>query len=187
MQKARKNKGFTLIEVMVALAIMVSLLSLSLSYSRRGGDQIKIFRERARVMQEIARARSLATNLFKEPDEKVCGYGVEIENANTITLFKDLSTSPDRCQGNDQLLSGSDERIDSYTLDQAVEFALIPSSGKTIFFLPPKPDIYFDGERAGEAPNFISEETITLQLVSNPDQEAVVSVNLLGQISTEDE
>lgn len=174
-------KAFTLIEVMVAIGIMVSLLSISLGYSRRGGEQIILFKERARVMQEIARARSLTASLFKEEGEKVCGYGIYIEDQRTFTIFKDLPTENDVCEGNNKLFGPVEdsERVDTYTLDPQVEFRQ-ESADTTILFFPPKPDLYFDGNLAA-AGN--SEREITIELISTNDTLSV-SVNQLGQISS---
>ncbi|MEZ4156827.1 MAG: hypothetical protein R3B52_02565 [Candidatus Paceibacterota bacterium] len=166
---------------MVAIGIMVSLLSISLGYSRRGGEQIILFKERARVMQEIARARSLTATLFKEEGEKVCGYGIYIVDQRTFTVFKDLPTTNDECNGNNKLFGPveASEELDTFTLDPQVEIRQ-ESTDTTILFLPPKPDLYFDGNIAA-AGN--SEREITLELISTGDTLSV-SVNQLGQISS---
>jgi prepilin-type N-terminal cleavage/methylation domain-containing protein len=180
------KKAFTLIEIMVALAIMISLLGLSLTYSQRGAKQLTLFKERARVMQEVSRARSLTATLFKEGGEKICGYGIEVPSASPsgvrdkMILFKDLSTSQDKCIGNDQEYSGTDEVVEIITLDPSVKFCT--PSDRTIFFLPPKPDLYFNGTQAG-ANN--SEAELTVCLIIDEDETATITVNILGQISSE--
>lgn len=191
----RKNQGFTLIEVMVALTIMVTLLAISLSYSQRGTRQIALFRERARVIQEISRARSLTATLFRERDEKICGYGVHFgrENPagpiNKITIYKDIPPNPDSCpiqsQPGDQEFN-SGEAIDEIVLDRAVYFCTAPTD---IFFLPPKPDLFFNGIKAlpdeSNGNTTTVEVTIELCLVEHPSQKSTITVNLLGQISSE--
>ncbi|MDP3880995.1 MAG: type II secretion system protein [bacterium] len=195
----RKNQGFTLIEVMVALSIMVMLLGLSLTYSQRGSRQIILFKERARVMQEIARARSLTATLFKEKGEKICGYGAYItkENPsdpdNKLILYKDLPLDGETCtiqQNSSDQEYDSGEAIDEFVLDPNVYFCSDPSEATDIFFLPPKPDLFFDGVKALPDPdlnggNTTEQTEISICLTEDPSQKSTITVNLLGQISSE--
>ena len=194
--KLQASKGFTLIEVMVALSIMVMLLGLSLTYSQRGSRQIILFKERARVMQEIARARSLTATLFKEDGERICGYGVHIKSEETsgpinmLILYKDLPLDGETCtiqQNHSDQEYDTGEMVDEFVLDKNVYFCSAPTN---IFFLPPKPDIFFDGIKALpdedlNGGNTTVQAEIEICLTEDPSQKSTITVNLLGQISSE--
>ncbi|MDP2629313.1 MAG: type II secretion system protein [Candidatus Harrisonbacteria bacterium] len=180
----KNERAFTLIEILVILSIMTMLVGMTFTYSNRGGQQITLFREKARVMQEILRAKSLAITLYKETEERICGYGVHFPQAagiserRTIILFKDLPVD-DECS-EFPAYSGVSELIDEHTLPENIRFF---NPTETIFFQPPIPTIYFNGLKAGQS-EALSEARVELRLNDSNDS-TFITVNALGQVNAE--
>ena len=80
-----QRDGFTFIETLITMGILLMLTSILLLYNRSGERQIVLFKEKAGVVGLILKAKSLSLNTLII-DEPICGYGVHFEN-NSYILF----------------------------------------------------------------------------------------------------
>ncbi|MDP3052941.1 MAG: prepilin-type N-terminal cleavage/methylation domain-containing protein [bacterium] len=167
------NKGFTIIEMLVVISIMVLLTSLLILYSRTGENQIILFRDQARLIAALNRAKSLSAQLFSAP-EPPCSFGVHFSQAeNNFLIFRDLAAD---CQNSDNIYTGAGELFEKYQLSPQVKFGDLTLTN--IVFIPPDPKTLIDND-----PDKI-EATITLQNL-NGNASLKVKVNNAGQITTQ--
>ncbi len=162
------SKGFGLIEILIMVGIMALLFTLAAGYTRRGSQQILLYREQAQLISEIARAKNLTLQRLQAEGEKVCGYGIAILSDSEYALFKN------NC--GDFSYSGESEIFEKITLEQTVKITE-PTTVRDILFLPPEPKVYFDGRKSS------GEVFITLGLPENIS--ARLTINSSGQIATQ--
>lgn len=169
MKKLDKQKGFGIAEILIMVGIMAILFSMTASYTRRGGQQITLYKEQAKVVGEIMRARALTTQRV-QGTEKICGYGITFINAKEMVLFKNLPTSGNTCT--DFNYSGATEDVEKITLDGAVEVTY--RNLTSLLFLPPELKVYFDGNLAS------GEGTITIGIPQQTSR--TITINSGGQV-----
>jgi len=173
----RDQCGYTLIELIVVVGIVMLLLGVGVGYTQKGGKQIVLFRDHAKLTQEILRARSFATQKLRPGQQTICGYGISIDVGNSqYTLFKDLPGGGG-CPGNGAIDNG--EVVETFTLDKAVGF--LEPNHPTFVFSPRDGFVYFGTRRAepGEDPVFIPLE------LKGAGQQLTLTVNYIGQVYTE--
>lgn len=146
------RSAFTLIEVLVVIAITSLLAGLILSYSSASRDRVALYVQQAKLSQTIARAKSLTVSTYNDPAVP-CGYGVHIDyGGGSYKLF-----SYDAAESS----SGSKQCKDIQVPDPALETEVVSEqlppnlvfeepdreSITDILFLPPNPDtwIWLDG------------------------------------------
>lgn len=122
--------GFTLIEMLVIISIILIFSTILIGYSREAGKQLLLVNNQANLVSLISRAKSLSIATFIEntalplspSDPKVCGYGVHIEKgAGEAFIFRDLaqdcSSGDNRFGSGDVKLTG---QLDIFKLDPVV-------------------------------------------------------------------
>lgn len=133
-----KKNGFGILEILIMVAIMAALFSMVATYTKRGGEQIQIFREQARFVSEFMRAKSLALQRI-QGTEKICGYGLSFLNEKEIVLFKN---TPIGNSCTNFAYDDSSEDVEKIKLEGNVE--ILNRTVTTMLFLPPEPKVYFD-------------------------------------------
>jgi len=169
-----KFSGFTLIELIVVLGVTVGLSAILITYSRTGERQIILFREQAKVINAVLRAKNLAIQAYAGGGGgiDVCGYGVNFQ-PNAVVIFKDLA--PD-CSSSDNRYSGdASELFESYQLNPLVQFSQMPISDAV--FIPPDLEVIFTPSGASEPLFVIS----TLDGAAN----VKIRINDAGQVTSE--
>jgi len=92
--------GFTLVEAIVVIGIMVILTAILLGYSRNSEKQIIFFKEESLLIGSILRAKGFAIETFQPeinpgvslPSRIICGWGVNFDRINNkYTVFADLA------------------------------------------------------------------------------------------------
>lgn len=183
------KRGFTLIELAVTLGIMVLLTSILIIYSRASEDQIILFKEQAKVINAIMRAKSLAIQTFAE-EGAACGYGIHIgyssgNKLNKLIIFKDLPTVSEDCIENgtytgDKIYTPTnpDELFKEDALDERLEFLGIP---RDIVFIPPDPEVIIN------ANPILPAMGIPIRIIDSPDPQpqVIIMVTNAGQITTQ--
>jgi prepilin-type N-terminal cleavage/methylation domain-containing protein len=139
----RNNKGFTLIEMITVLGVTALLSGLLLVYSRQGENFSLVLRTRTKVISDINRAKNLAIATKDWDGQQTCGYGVYFDvNNNRYIIFTDTSYD---CEGSNHLRVANND-VEIIPLPDKFEY--LSSNINQVFFLPPDPTIYFDGELA---------------------------------------
>ncbi|HEY5221337.1 MAG TPA: prepilin-type N-terminal cleavage/methylation domain-containing protein [Candidatus Paceibacterota bacterium] len=82
------KKGFTLIEILIVIAITAVLSGLAIGYSHVGQDQISLSIEESKVAQMILEAKELSIATYSQ-NNATCAYGVEFDFAtSSYSLFE---------------------------------------------------------------------------------------------------
>lgn len=172
MRRKEKNEGFSLIETLVAMGIVVILSGIVLAYNHSSDQRIVLFTEQAKVAGVLNRAKALALERYKGNNVSYCAFGVvfEASGSYSIVAVPAPASAAVPCIAGGSLPASSDA-IDSYTLDNRVSFTSLPPTGG-IFF---------------EAPylNTIQSGTIVLEVKNaSPAAEASVEVTSGGSITS---
>lgn len=81
------NKGFTLIEILIVLAITAVLSGLAIVYTHVGQNQISLSIEESKVAQLILEAKELSIATYSSNSD-TCAYGVAFDyTSSTYSLF----------------------------------------------------------------------------------------------------
>lgn len=166
------RRGFSLIEMLVVLAILVLLTSVLVLYNRSGERQILVLREKARLIGTLLRAKSLAINTFVE-DSPACGYGVHIDPPRYF-IFRDRAID---CRTSDHIYGASSDEIvpdAEASLPPLLSFSAVGASD--IVFVPPDPEVFLNGGTA------LTEAIISLSSADGASQ-ASVTITDAGQVS----
>jgi|GEM_PF-709086 prepilin-type N-terminal cleavage/methylation domain-containing protein len=83
-----KRNGFTLIEILVVLAITALLSSLAIIYTHVGQNQVSLSVEESKVAQFILEAKELSIATYST-SKTTCAYGVQFNYASsTYSIFQ---------------------------------------------------------------------------------------------------
>lgn len=168
------RRGFTLIETLVVLSVLTMMTSMLVLYNRTGERQILLLREKARLINTILRAKSLALTTVIE-DEPACGYGVHIES-DEYFMYRDIAID---CSTSDWMYNDASDDVVEGSL-VALDSALTISQRDIvdIVFVPPDPRVFLNG---GDA---LPQGTLVLR---SADQESnvTITINNAGQISAD--
>lgn len=169
-------RGFTLVEIVIVVGVLLVMSSLLMIYTRKGGKQIALYRDHATLNQQLLRARGFSMGKFRE-DELVCGYGVSImSGGKSYVVFKDLPANGTSCPGNSAY--EIDEKIDEFSTDP--EVSIVGYIASDIVFRPGLSGVYFDSVLALPG----DDARISLELEGSRQRMTLV-INHLGQMFTE--
>ena len=154
-RSASARSAFTLIEVLVVIAITSLLAGLILSYSSASRDRVALSVQQAKLAQTIVKAKSLTVSTYNDPVIP-CGYGIHINypnvelpdgaEPNTYTVFSyDLPDLPalSDCKNITDLNPEFETKVLTESIPANLTFAEPDSEAITdILFLPPNPDTW---------------------------------------------
>lgn len=170
------KKGFSLTELLVVFAVIGILSSGLVIYNRATERQIIIFKEQAKIMSAIQKAKSLALATFIQ-QEAPCGYGVHFAEPNIMIIFKELSPSGDaNCSDVDNIYTSNAENFEEINLDKVVKFSSLEL--KDVVFTPPEPKVFIDGTDTR------NEALIKIKTTDNKG-EKIIKVTNAGQITAQ--
>jgi len=167
-------KAFTIIEMLVIIGVLSLMSSILILYSRRAEQYVVLFKEQAKVINILSRAKALSISTYSR-SEVPCGYGVHFEAPRTFLIFKDLPVNSN-CSSADKKYSDStsSELVESFQLDSRVLFDSLSLSD--ILFIPPDPKVVITPSQ--------DEATVVLKTIDG-SKSATIRVNSAGQITTE--
>lgn len=172
------RRGFTLLEMMVVLGLVIIFATITVMYNKNIGKQIVVSREHAKVLSILIKARSAGFTIPKSPTQSICGYGVHVDAASrTLTFFKDLGVVGSPCASTaDHVYTvgqGDSEMIEQVVLDPSVSMT---SDMSDIVFIPPFGDVLIDADG--------TKTTATITIVgASAGVTKAVKVNSYGQIT----
>lgn len=153
----------------MVVGILVLMLSIAGVYTRRGSQQILLYREQAKLVAEVNRARSLSLQRV-QGTTRVCGYGIHVSAESSFVLYRNDADSSGNCT--DFIFSSDLEKVEVFELEPPVRF--LTRDVSDILFSPPNLNVYFDGHRAA------GEATLVFGI---PDQSSrSITINSGGQI-----
>ncbi len=179
-----RRSGFTLVEVMVVLAVTAMLSTLILVYNASTRETLRLFTEKARVAQLILRAKSLALSTYTEGGVTRCGYGVRLNrSAGTYDL---VSYSPPSCAVRDRIdtdvATFETVQLSSFTLPPTLEFENKNDGHDVsyIMFIPPDPAVLIGLEDGSLVSN--GSGNIAMK-IKGQKTDAIVKINAAGQVT----
>lgn len=171
------QKGFSMTELLVVLALIAILAGSMVFYSRSIERQIIIFKEQIKIVSAIQKAKSLGLVAFLKTAQAPCGYGVHFSMPDSIIIFKEISLSGDtKCLDTDAIYTSPDENFEEIKLDKTIKFTELGLND--IVFIPPEPIIIIDGQI------FKNEALIKIKTIDNKG-EKIIKVTNAGQITTQ--
>jgi len=184
--KKFKTNGFTVIEMLVVLGVTSVLVSIFVVQAGDLRDQISLFKEEARLIQTLFKAKTYSIQvLSEEGGDTACGYGVylngfgESEEASYLNFLRKKGadgTCPEDYadlvydETTKTEILGSEYKIDSKVFIKGV-------SNNNFVFIPPKPEVVVDGEIRKDG-------FVFLCLKENTDFCRGIEVNKVGQITS---
>tara|TARA_Y100000310_G_scaffold32715_1_gene30985 strand:- start:447 stop:977 length:531 start_codon:yes stop_codon:yes gene_type:complete len=142
----RREQGFTVIEILVVMAIVVLMTILVLPNWRAGEQSLALQRSAQKLAQDTRRAQELALRAqsFTCQIGTISGYGIFFDQSapNSYILFAE-------CNGNNTYNDGIDGIVDgeSISLESGVEIASVtPGPTVSIVFIPPTPTIWINND-----------------------------------------
>lgn len=183
--KASKSsgKGFTIIELLVSIVVVIILTTIVFANYRSGERRYALQRAGNKLAQDIRRTQEMATSTKKwNGSIPLGGFGVYFPqisgNITYYIIFADVN-------GNRQY-DGSSERVDQVTIEKGVKIssynpAAVPATNPAwVIFVPPDPTVLFD--TAQGRPLASQSRTITLTSISDNTITDDVVVNIAGMI-----
>ncbi len=171
------NNGFTIVELLITFTVISILSGGLVFYSRTAERQIILFKEQAKIIGIIQKAKTLSFATYAQ-ETVPCGYGAYFQqNLNSIILFQDISPSMDlNCLDIDNSYTSQSEKIEEIFLDKTVKFSEL--GVYNIIFIPPNPKIIID--------NDISKSEGLIKISTTDDlMERAIKITNAGQITTQ--
>jgi prepilin-type N-terminal cleavage/methylation domain-containing protein len=171
--KNKKEEGFTLIELMVVLVIMVALIILVLSGYSESRPRLAIERTVEAFISNISLTREKSLNFLAYDDgESInsCNYGIYLEEGKSnYLLFADDNLNKNYSSG--------ETILETVEIEKPIKIKEISKSGTeisqlSIVFSVEEGNAYFDGAEGGNA-------TITFSSDSE-DLERIITINSFG-------
>jgi hypothetical protein len=171
--------GFTLIEIIVVVSIIMLLTTIMLLYGKTGESQLILFKEQSRLVSALYRSKALSIETFSDANSP-CGYGVHFDPPSSYLIFKDMAPASG-CKNSDKKYTNSgqtiDEVVDIYIISPEASLVSVPITD--VLFIPPDPQTIFQYVNFGDTTN-----PIPLILKSSGGSASLnVSINSAGQIS----
>ncbi len=186
------RRGFTLVELLVVIAVMVFLSAYIISYQKTGQRQITLYVEAQKMASLILKAKSLAIESFVDVSQGNCGYGLEVNyNQGSYNMFY-YATSTTNNQSKYIQCPGI-KKNGVLASDQIVAFSGVERLNSGLVFQTPMPDdaIYYvlfvppDPETliADQNGNIFSGSGIINIKTKDGLAKAAITVNSAGQVN----
>lgn len=124
-----ERSGFTLVEMLVAISIMMILSGVMVGYSRSSEQQIALATERDKVISMVNHVRDLSLATAYTAGKGICGYGI-LFGQQTMQIYDTAKDTNNQCP--DPSLGGT--VVESHTIDPRLTFKTKPNY---LFFTSP--------------------------------------------------
>ena len=134
-----RRKGFSLVELIVVVAVTALLAGVLVTYNSQSRIQVALSVERAKIAQVIGRARSLSISTYlQNPTD--CGFGVAFGSGPSRT-YELVQFDNAICS---DLTGGTQTARETFRLDPAVEFGTGANQIGLLVFVPPDPTLLME-------------------------------------------
>ncbi|MEK7212602.1 MAG: type II secretion system protein [Patescibacteria group bacterium] len=183
--KFQEKNGFTVIELLVVIGVVILLLGCLILYGSVSRNQVALYIEEAKIAQIILRSKALSISTFGNPNVP-CGYGVQINPAaKTYSLFSYDVPDCGAISNIDINDPNKYKTVQSSNLPKGVAFQSCPAGGTErldyVLFMPPDPKtlVWVDGYPTPSAAGSGKIYLATADCSAN----IVVTVSTAGQVS----
>lgn len=185
-----ENTGFTLIEVMIVIAISAMLSAIVIGYSSASRNEVSVSVEAAKISQTIFQAKTLAIATYASSPSS-CGYGVSFNyTAGTYSIFAYNPAGAPPCPDSTAIKSISSDEMKKYsdaTWNMPVAKGTLlqkkDDSVVMILFYPPDPTTFISRDGNDFTGTDNPSSNIYLAPVGNTAATEIISVNSAGQIT----
>lgn len=187
------RRAFTVIELLIVLAISALFSTLAITYSSVGRNEIALSVEEAKIAQFILQAKALSIATYTSNGTS-CAYGFMIDGIGTPdTKYSIFSYGRDPaatvCPPASSIAAANtiDPDYESMStpgtwqiaVTNGVKVVQTAGASMAILFYPPDPTVFLSSDGTDLQPGSLS---ITLETVDGKNQ-ATISVNPEGQVS----
>jgi|TARA_Y100000031_G_scaffold69444_1_gene77173 prepilin-type N-terminal cleavage/methylation domain-containing protein len=169
----KKQSGFSIIELLVVMFIIVTIASLMLANHRLGQKKYALSQSAQRLASDFRRAQNMALSGVDVFSSQYYGYGVYLgKNDDFYILYGD--------ENNNDKYDGGDTIIETIYFPSQVEIQSLappPTSKKDMFFKSPDAATFIDGAGivGGSA-------TIILQIKGDSSSIKTITITTAGLI-----
>ncbi len=187
-----KNKAFTLVEIIVVIAIIIIMTGITMPRYNSMRQQLALQRAASKMVQDIRRVQEMAMSAERKGDECAPPGPTNFHYAFGLSFSTSTNcsqpTSPCRyryvlftdCNGNNTYQWNPD---DDYVLElpdfSQVQISSIDGFSSDIIFLPPDPITIFDNDAN------ITQGSIVISLRDDPTKTKTITVNKAGLVTIE--
>ncbi|MBI2446407.1 MAG: prepilin-type N-terminal cleavage/methylation domain-containing protein [Parcubacteria group bacterium] len=177
MLKNNIPKGFTLIEILVVLAIIVIITSVVIFNIGSERQNSALLRSVQKLSLDLRRAQSfaLSSKVFKTIGIP-CGWGVHFNGmgSDNYVIFADLALNPN-CSDRDFIRAADgSEDFETIYLESGITVNSLSSGLSDIVFTPPEPTVTFTPAQTSSSITLININSVT----------RAININKTGFISS---
>lgn len=137
-----KHTGFTLVELLVIIAIIILFTTLFVLSLRVGEKQLALARVVQRFSQDVNRTAELTLRAqnFECAIGNISGYGLYVSSStpSSYLLFVE-------CSGNEAYNQGLDDVLETVQLERGIQIdSVSPFPSMSIVFFPPAPTVFLN-------------------------------------------
>jgi prepilin-type N-terminal cleavage/methylation domain-containing protein len=183
------KKGFTIIELLIVIAVSAMLAAIAIVYTRSGQSRVALSVEAAKISGFMLRAKELAVATYSGSGAS-CGYGVAFDITNqTYSIFSYNPAGAPPCPRASNIVSIAPSDIASSTpgtWNVPMPPGVIMQSGSNcdsiqyVLFYPPAPTVFLvDNGLAG----FAHQTSYVYLSTTDGNASEVITVNQAGQVT----
>ncbi|MFH0852050.1 MAG: GspH/FimT family pseudopilin [bacterium] len=137
----KRNRGFTIFEMLVVLAIIIVITSLALANYRQGQKNYSLLQAAQKLAVDLRQAQGMAVTGTTTSGQPLGGYGIYIQDSANYLLFLNTTAADvNGCPATSERLS-----VKTIALPAGVTMA---TAGTSAFFAPPEPRSCFNNTSA---------------------------------------
>lgn len=163
-------------ELLVVVTVIILLSGMVILYNRRSENTIALYRDQAKIVAVLNRAKGLAIQTFNEQGYVPCGFGVHFEQSGKFFIFRDShSSDPGVCDAIYTKEKGEEMTDETHILFSRVIFENVPFD---VVFKPPEPQTFIKGASGYGL-------SMEIGLISGNSERRKIRVTGAGQITVD--